>query len=204
MLFACINGIYRFKKLDISSTIIAVLVCCAFINEGAAYYMARRYHNNLLLYAIYSFFEFGFLCLYFNTVIDVFARKNIGIYNGLIGILFGILNLIFVQKSGSLNSYYLFLESLGIVGMSLFAFFRMLLKNESLRLPGYVHFWFTSIIIFFWSITFLYWGLLDYFTHELKHNVWEIYVAELVIGIITYTGFGCVFLFYPKMKETNE
>ena len=88
--------------------------------------------------------------------------------------------------------------------MSLFAFFRLLLKNDSLHLYNYPHFWFISIIIFFWSITFLYWGLYDYFNLKLQYAAWEINFAELIVAAITYSSFGCVFLLYPKMQTSRE
>ena len=170
LLFAGLSSIYRFKSLDIATKILSVLICCAFINECAAFYLAIKYHNNLALYAIYSIMEFAMLCLYFNEVVDVFKKKNIGIYIGLAGSILGILNLLFVQHLASFNSFFLLFEGLAVISMSLFAFFRMLLKYDSLKLYKYPHFWFISIILFFWNITFLSWGLYEYITQQLRHS----------------------------------
>lgn len=204
LLFACICGVYRFKKTDTASKVLCVLICCAFINEGTAYYLAKKYHNNLLLYAIYSFVEFGMLSLYFNNVIDVFIKRNMGIYIGAGGIILGVVNLVFIQGPSSINSYFLLFEGLSIIGMSLFAFFRLLLKYDSLNLYKYHHFWFISILVFFWSITFLNWGLYYYINMELKQSAWKINAALAIISAITYCCFGCVFLMYPKMQKGNE
>ena len=204
LLFASICSVYRFKCLDIASKILAVLVCCALINESAAYYLAIKYHNNLPIYAVYGFVEFGLLCLYFNNTIDVFIEKNIGIYIGIGGIILGIINLIFIQHLNSLNSYFLLFEGLCVIGMSLFAFFRLLLKQDSLHLYKYPHFWFISILVFFWSITFLNWGLYDYFNLKLQHAAWEINNVLPIVSAFTYCCFGCVFLLYPKMETINE
>jgi hypothetical protein len=204
LLFACFCGIYRFKTLDISSRILAVLVCCAFINESAAYYLAKRYHNNLAIYNIYCLIEYVLLCLYFNNVIDVFIKNNTGIYIGIAGAILGILNVIFIQNLYSFNSYFLFFEDLVVIGMSLFAFFRLLLKHDSFHLHKYHHFWFISILIFFWSITFLTWGLYDYINMKLQHEAWKINFTLVTVGSITYSCFGCVFLLYPKMQTNNE
>ena len=204
LLFASFCSLYRFKTLDAASKVLCVLMCCAFINECAAFYIERAYHNNLPLYAIYCFIEFGLLCLYFNYLIDVFIKKNIGIYIGITGIILGIINIVFIQHMNSLNSYFLFLESLTVIGMSLFAFFRLLLKYDSLDWYKYPHFWFISILILFWCITFLSWGLYDYFNLKLGQEAWKINCALLIVGVITYCSLGCVFLFYPKMKGINE
>ena len=204
LIFACVCSVYRFNKIDAASKILTVLICCAFINESAASYLAKRYHNNLPLYAIYSFVEYGFLCLYFNNVIDVFIKKNIGIYIGIVGIILGIGNLIFVQHLNSINSYFLLFEGLSVIGMSLFAFFRLLLKNDSLNLYKYHHFWFISILVFFWCVTFLSWGLYYYINMELKQSALKVNAALAIVSAITYNCFGCIFLLYPKMQRANE
>ena len=204
ILFAAICGVIRFKILDNASRIISILVCCALINESAAFYIGRVFHNNLALYSIYCFIEYWLLCLYFNKIIDIFIRKNIGIYIGLIGILLGIANIKYIQHLNSYNSYFLFLEDLAVIGMSLFAFFRLLLTRDSLDLYKYPHFWFISILVFFWSITFLNWGLYNYFNLKLQSEAWKINFGILIVGIVTYGSLGIVFLLYPKMHHSLE
>lgn len=88
--------------------------------------------------------------------------------------------------------------------MCLFAFFRLLLKRESLSLSGYPHFWFISILMFFWSITFLTWGLYDYINQQLQQSALTINTALFIIGTITYACFGRVFLIYPKFNKGND
>ena len=204
LVFACISSVYRYRKLDSASRVLCVFVCCALLNESVAYYLARKYHNNLPLYNIYCFIEFGILCLYFNKLIDMFIKKNIGIYIGISGIILGILNLRFVQGINTVNSYFLFLEGLLVIGMALFAFFRLLLKHDSLHFSRYHHFWFLTILIFFWSITFLAWGLYDYINMKFHDAAGTINFTLTVVSAITYGCLGLVFLFYPKMQRSND
>ncbi len=163
--------------------------------------MAIKYHNNLALYAIYSIIEFIMLCLYFNNVVDVFKKNNFAIFLGISGTILGILNLVFLQHLASLSSFFLLFEGVSVIGMSLFAFFRMLLKYDSLRLYTYPHFWFISIILFFWNITFLTWGLYEYITQQLLPSALNINRILEVVGIITYCAMASVFLLYPKMTR---
>ncbi len=204
LLFASVCSLLRFRGLDTAARILCVLVCCAFLNEGAAYYAAKRYHNNLPVYAVYCLIEFGILAVYFNYVIDVFARRNIGIYIGIAGIVLGAVNVAFLQDLNSLNSNFLFFESIAVIGLCLFAFFRLLLKHDSLHFYLYHHFWFMSILVFFWTITFLTWGLYDYINLELKREAWKINIGLMLVGTITYTCFAVVFLLYPKMRNIHE
>jgi len=204
LFFAAVCSIYRFKKLDRGPRILSILTCCAFANECAAFYFGRKYHNNLPLYSIYCLVEFFILCLYFNYIIDVFKKKNIGLYIGLSGVSLGLLDIFFVQHLNAFNSYFLYFEDLSVIGMSLFAFFRLLLTKDELHLYRYAPFWFTSILIFFWSITFLTWGLYDYINIRIKHEAWKINSSLMMAGTITYGCFGIAFLLYPKMKTINE
>lgn len=204
ILFACICSIKRFNILDRPSRILTALVCCAFVNESIAFYLAKKYHNNVPLYNIYCFIEFTFLCIYFDNLIDVFIKKKVGIYVCIAGVILGILNLSFVQHLNTINSYFLFLEGLLVIGMSLFAFFRLLLKHDSLHFYRYHHFWFLSALIFFWSITFLNWGLYDYINMNFKEASWMTNYTLTIASIITYTSIGIVFLYYPKMQKGND
>ena len=201
LLFSAACCIARFKKVDAGSKVLAVLICCALVNEGAAAYLAHTYHSNLALYSVYSLLEFALLCLYFNSVIDIFIRTKFGILIGIFGLTLGILNWIFIQPINSFNYYFLLVEGLLVIGMSLFGFFRFLLKRDWLTLHSYHHFWFISILLFFWSITFLTWGLYDYINSQLKQSAFAINASLLMVSAITYSCFGFVFLLYPKMKK---
>ncbi|XZF13922.1 hypothetical protein ACTHGU_19230 [Chitinophagaceae bacterium MMS25-I14] len=153
------------------------------------------------VYAIYSLFEFGMISAYFNYSIDIFRKKNAGLWIGAAGIIIGILNIIFLQPVYTLNSYFLFFEGIFIISMALFSFFRLLLMQDELKLHTYHHFWFAVILSFFWSITFLNWGMYDYFLQKMPSFNWIINRSILVVNIITYLSFAFVFLYYPKMKQ---
>lgn len=203
MLFACVCSVYRYRAVDTASRILAILICCAFANEGAAFYLTKKYHNNLPLYAFYGLLEYALLCLYFNRVIDIFIKYNLGLYIALVGVILGVLNILFVQHL-NINSYFLLFEGIVVIGMSLFAFFRILLKNDSLNLYRYHHFWFISVLIFFWCITFFSWGLYNYINQKFFRSALNINIALAISSTITYSCFGCIFLLYPKMQKNNE
>lgn len=202
--FACVSGIFRFRQIDTASKILVVLFFSALFNETAGDYMARKYHNNLTLYTYYNILEYIILCIYYNQVIDIFFKWRIGIFAAGVGLILGLLNLSFLQPPDTINSYFLLFEGLSIIGMSLFAFFRLLMKYDSLNLHKYHHFWFMSVLVFFWSVTFLTWGLYDYLNTALRKSAWKINTELAIAGIIMYTCFGLIFLLYPKMQSNHE
>ena len=103
-----------------------------------------------------------------------------------------------------LTSYFLIFEGIFIIGMGLFSFFRLLLKNDQLLLYKYPHFWFTTILIFCWSVTFITWALYNYLflKHDKFYNV--ISYSIRIVGILFYACISCVFILYPKMEKRYE
>jgi len=200
LLIVCFTGFYRFKKIDLASKILCLFTVLVFITEITGFYAANKYKTNLPVYSIYGFLEFGMISLYFNYSIDHFKKRNIGIIIGIIGITLGIINTALWQPLNTINSYFIFIEGICIVGMAMFSFFRLLLKNENLRLHNQPHFWFSGILSFYWSATFLNWGLYDYLVSNADKRINLLFMFLIVINILTYLSMEIVFLLYPKMK----
>lgn len=204
LLLATLSGIIRFKSMDEASRIISVLIFLSFFTEIIAYYSARIYHTNIAVYTIYSLFEFSLTSLYFNYSIDLFYKKNIGIYVGIFGLSFGILNMLFFQPINQINSYFLFFESITIIAMSFISLARMTILHDQLRIYKYHHFWFVVIITFYWCSTFLNFSLHKYIVFDLKKNAWILNALNLVENIINYLSITIVFLLYSKMQRQDE
>lgn len=174
------------------------------INESIAFYMTKKYHTNIAEYNVYGLFEFLILCYYFNSVIDIFSKHKLGFYIAAIGIGFGVIDILLIQHLDVLNSYFLFVEGFCVIGMCLFAFFRLLLKNEELKSFRYPHFWFISIILFYWCITYLSWGLYDILGERFHEYISMISLSIWMVNIVTYGGLGSVFLMYRKIPNSVD
>lgn len=156
------------------------------------------------VYAVYCPVEFAMISIYFNSSIDVFRKYHIGYIIGCAGVVVGVLNIVFLQGLYILSSYFLVFEGLFIIGISLFSFFRMLLKDDSLHLYKYVNFWFTTILIAFWSVTFITWALFNYFTYHKHAFLSSLQTLITTIGTLFYFCISLVFLLYPKMETQYE
>lgn len=197
-------GLYNFFALDRGGKIICFLLFTEIVNESIAWYTAKKFHTNIPEYNIYSLVELAITCWYFNNIIDTFKRKNIGFYIGAIGVSLGILDIMFLEHIDVLNSYFLFLEGFLIIGMCLFAFFRLLLKHDELRLFKYAHFWLICIFLFFWCITYLSWGLYDIIGRNFSQYIPIISFCIWIVNIMTYSGIGLIFFLYPKMQHSGN
>ncbi len=195
---------FRYKKADKASGFIFILIWSSLISELTAIYTSHKFHNNMPVYAIYGFLEFFMISLYFNYSIDTFRKHNIGYIIGVTGVAIGVANSIWYQPLTTLNTLYIFLECIGIVCMSLYSFYRLLLTNTTLRLHNRVHFWVPCIFLFNWCATLSSWGMYDHFRAAVKDRTPILNISLVLVSILTYLAFGIVFLLYPKMKSIDE
>lgn len=195
---------FRYKEVDKASRFICIMIWIGFLAEIVARYASKKYHNNMPVYTINRFIEFALVSLYFNYSIDTFRKHHIGYIIAAAGIAIGVANSIWYQPITTLNTLYIFLECIGIVCMSLFSFYRLLLTHTTLRLHNRVHFWIPCIFLFNWCGTLSSWGLYDYFRSGHYDKTPILNISLVFVGILTYLAFGIIFLLYPKMKSTHE
>ena len=191
-------GIYRLAMLDRPAKIILAMLVLEVVNEIIAFIFAKKFHNNMPVYNINNIIELFLATLYFNYVISSFRKNNFGIKLAILFIILGILNYIYLQPLTAFSVNFLLFEGFCIIAMSLIAFYRFLLVQEDLQLYRFPHFWFISIFLFFWSITYLNWGLFPIIVNKIS----GIYIW--IVNVISYGSIGLVYLFYPKMKITHE
>jgi len=192
--FLC--GLYRYRLLDTAGKVIVFLLFAVFTVEVVAHWFAKRYHNNLGVYNIFGLIEISFIILYFGYSNNFFGNKRIVYFLLIFGLLLGVTNFAFFESFTKLNSIYLFFEGFTTIVLALVSFYRMLLFDEELRLHKHPHFWFASVFLFFWSITYLNWGLFPLLKNQqtIEHVIFFIWI----VNIVTYGSIGVIFQLYPK------
>ena len=201
--YAIITGIHNFRSLDKASRILLFLMLFTFINESIADYFIAKYNNSNVIYGLFNPIQLLFIAAYYNYSTSAFKENNIALYIGMVGAVFGFVNYIWIQTPFKMNNFFLLLESLIVIALSLYAFYRLLLEDESLVLTRLSHFWLTSIQLFFWTATFFIWGLYNYMTVTLGIGAQLIHTVLLSVNIIYYVGIGTVFILYKKMQKHN-
>lgn len=196
-------GFFNYKRLDLPSKLIPYLLGLTFIAEASAFYIAIKIGNNMFIYQIFNPIEFLIISCYFNFSISAFKRNHIGIYIGIFGIILGILNAVYLQPINTSNYYFLVFEGLSIVFMALYSFNRMFLSNN-LDLLSNPHFWFSFILLTFWSITYTYWGMHEMIDIGAIHIVKYIGSVLMILNIITYSGFGFILFHFFSKKVVLE
>lgn len=196
-------GLIKYKCLDKGARIILLLIVVAAIAEQLASYFAYKIRNNYYVYGIYNPIQLVIISWYYNTTIDRFKINNAGIIIGLTGAVFGIINYLFIQSPKVMNSYFLLTECLIIIAYSLYFFYRLLLGDDDIKLFANPNFWFASLFLFYWTGTFLIWGMYDYLRFNVVGSSSLVHILLLIVSVITYIGFGTVFLLYKKIQTTD-
>ena len=202
LLVISVIGIIRFCKVDQPTRLIILMVWLGLVTELTAFFVARIYRNNLPVYNLYSFLEFGILCFYFNQVIDRFRKVNAGFAIGAGGIFLGSMHLIWSKQFDIVNTYFFFFEGIIIIVLSLLYCFQAVEEFDGSKLFHPHYFWFSVILASLYSINFLTWGLYDYFTVHLKREVIYLNYGLLVTNIIAYGFIGLLVFRYPKQRTS--
>lgn len=196
-------GLIYYKKLDIASRLISILLAITSIAEFAAYYSAIHYHNNMGVYQFFNPVQLLIVSLYFNYTIPYFKKNGLGIYIGVAGVLIAFLNCYYLQPLNTSNSYFLILESVLIVFMSLFSFSKKFVSDDVDLLKDQ-HFWFTFFLLTFWSITNIYWGMRHII--QSTNAIFDSLITLIlnILSIVTYTAFGIILFLTSKKRLQIE
>lgn len=202
ILLAAICGLIQYKKLDKATKLLVWLLLVTFTTEALAVFSAYYFHNNNPVYNISSIIKFTITCLYFESIIPQFKTYKLGRKIALAGFTLSIFNTIFFQSLLEVNSYFLAFESITIVGLCLYYFYDYLSQETfTKKLP--IHFWFTSLLLTFWSFTFFYWLIAYALMFSDSATISWLSWILFSFNIIYYGGFTIIFLFYKKLSA-NE
>lgn len=185
------------KRLRKADRYLRVLLIITLLTEIVSELSIRKFRNNMVIFHIFSPIELLLLSLYFNEKISLLKKYHVGITIGILGIVIALLNALFIQPINTINSVFLLFEGFSIIALSLFAFYMLVLKKEEIIYN--THFWFTTIILTYWSAVFVYFGMYPFFLTILKGYMEPLTLALRLINIAAYFGFALVFLNYKKM-----
>lgn len=199
LLLGLLAGVIRYKYLDIASRLLLTWLAATLVTEILAYWMAKQYGNNLLLYGIANIIQAALLCLYFNYAVLTYKKYRVGYVFAVLSIIVGIDNLLYFQWMDQLATYFLIYTGLLVTVATLHAFFVFLKEPNALMLGGHPHFWFMLILVIFWVTTMLSWLLYNYIKDKVPEYAPHLNLFIILINIFTYLVIGTIFLLYPKI-----
>lgn len=190
--FAFIKGLTHYNSLEGASKFIVILLGFTLINETISFVLFVQKKNNMPVYQIYSLVYYSLIVKYFCSSIDIMKEYFKLKLTLAVGIFAYIINLMYLQPITILNSHFLLFTAILIISLSLISYFRMLVSKEGIRLTGSRVFWINTILLVYWSITFLHWGMYNVLDVLLGSNLWVMHLFLNLMNIGTYTGLGLV------------
>lgn len=197
LILTVLTCLVRYKTLDRGSRLMFYLIIFGLLSESLAVseefssYKSPAYH-------VYNVIEIVLITKYFLYTIN---NKNRAIFVLLcllyIGVEIG--NDLLYQPIRKFNSNFIIFECLLIIPMALYSLYRIQLNDGIEQISRYVHFWFWTCLLLFFSSSFFFWPFVVYFYkhNQLYYNISS--YTHLIMNLIVYTGMFITFLNYPKM-----
>lgn len=189
--------------MDKASKFLALFIISTSVVEAVGTFCAFQFDYSSPIYNFSAPFRFFFICLYFNYATKFFHKNRIGISIGIISFLVAVLNFIFLQNPFDyVCNNFLAYEAVVSTLLSLGYFYNILLVDEPLNKT---HFLFSSLLLIFWSFSFLHWLLLlDVYNTLIQQNISLIVIMNFTISSFTYCGIGIIFLLQNRFSDARE
>jgi hypothetical protein len=162
--------------------------------------MSELGHNNVLLYNLFSVFEF---CFYLLPIATVLQKKTIRRVIGITTILYAIialLNITFVQKN-TLHTTTYALGCLLIVAFCIYYFLELFRLPKSVNLINSPAFWICSGLLFFYCCSFPLFGFINSWA-KIRLMVKNFTSIIAILNIFLYLLFTIAFLCVKTRKYT--
>ncbi len=195
-------GFANYSRLANAEKLFVWLLGMTLVTEITAFIFFINGRNNMPLYQIFGLVYYLVIVQYFSTSLKDFPTRFV--FRGLqfIGVTAFVLNLLFLQPLNVFSSHFFMMMSVVIICLCLLSFYRLLSATISLNLAISRRFWIDVILIVFWSITFLNWGLYNVLHKLLEENFWWVRFMLLTINVVTYFALG--FVLSRKHIESHD
>ena len=191
----------RYRHLDKALKVLCINFGITLLGESVAVYTALIFHNNMPVYALLGIADIVMTCIYFNYSIDCFRKNHVGYVLAGISVMAGILNFVFLQPLNSTNNNFTYWQGILVILLCIFSMIQYLRNSERNPYQSSIHFWISALLMIFWILSFLYWGLYEYLLEQFSGHQWVIDYMMVWICCATNICFSLILLLYRKKQE---
>ncbi len=206
ILLATLIGAVRYKQYSTAMKIIVWGLIVTSISETACY-IAVNAHKYALRYTFYHFYDIIESVLttsYFIFAFNPVNTRKFLVINVILWPVLGVLNILFFQPLGTMNTNMLMLESLTFVSLSLFLIYMTIKQNKVENIFKYPHFWMAVLFLISWSTTFFFWAFLhSLYIDKWKYRIVATYLQTIIEGLF-YLGTAATLYLYNRKLEIND
>jgi hypothetical protein len=194
-----VGGAVRYKKLSPPFRILVYVLALTLISEFSAHYAAIWFHNNIIVYHIFTPIQFSLFCLLYNQLLESKSNKQYTIWAMVVFIVFSLINSFLIQTTKTFPTYSLLLESILIVSFAYLVFYELLKNPRFEYLLRSSVFWFNSAVIIFFTTSFIFWGLFNYLIKYNRPLLITLSLFLWLLNLLIYTLF--IFSIFLDKKE---
>lgn len=196
------NHAYRKPHLIIFWVLVMIAVW-----EIVGLNIARRGINNSV-YAnlIFVYTETLLLLYFFSLIFQERKIKEIILISGLLFVAWGFINSFFIESILFFQTYSFAMGSLVLIGWCIYFFYGILYKDwyAEKNLLGVPMFWIVSMILFFYSCSFLYFSSMRMIFEMDRELMLQIRNLNRIISVSMYLVMGLAFYAPLIFKEKQE
>lgn len=204
--------VYFQKGSPLYLKLFPVLLVIMLLVEIAGQYVVRQFGTNVPLYNFYTSFELTFFLYLLREMMQGKVIKLVILILVILYPLYCLANIFFIQGVGKWHSNSYVIGNLLIVGLSMYYFFELFKLPKAVNLINEPAFWICSGLLFFYSCSFPFLGLVNFLTYApdvIKRNFSSILTLLNILQYILYTiAFLCRVKFKkphsPRIAQQNQ
>lgn len=194
--------VYNKNRMDISLKIFSILIVCIFINELSAKLVKSLIGTKAPVSHIFSIIELSLTAIFFIYSLRIEKRVLWCIIAVILSTVLGLLNLIYLESFLEYNSNMLMIESITITTLALTAIYKIVIRDDIIKIHRNPNFLIWVIILILWTTTFFFWAFLPALKKE--DFVYTILSAgQSVFILLIYIAFA-VILFFTKAESNYD
>jgi hypothetical protein len=177
-------GAVNFKKFAIPYKLLILLLGLTFVSELIGRVLIVRLHNSMPAYHIISVVEYTLITFIYSFFFTGIIKKLL-LYLMIPVISFAIINTVFIQTILEFPTHFILLAQGIYLLYALIGFRQMLLFPIDKPLNKQSFFWLNTALLFFSTMLFLFFGLLNYINSH-NYDVRPLYTFSYVINFLYY------------------
>ncbi|MDB5285388.1 MAG: hypothetical protein JWR05_337 [Mucilaginibacter sp.] len=177
-------GAVNFKKFAIPYKLLILLLGLTFVSELIGRVLIVRLHNSMPAYHIISVIEYTLITFIYSFFFTGSVKKLL-LYLMIPVISFAIINTVFIQTILEFPTHFILLAQGIYLLYALIGFRQMLLFPIDKPLNKQSFFWLNTALLFFSTMLFLFFGLLNYINSH-NYDVRPLYTFSYVINFLYY------------------
>jgi hypothetical protein len=164
--------------------------------------MIIAHANNMPTYHVYSPIELLLISTYYHLSHSRDYIRFVTVIIGISGLIISILITLFLQNIYTPNTYFLLIEAVFIIVLSLLSLYKLVLAEESTPFRM-VHFWVSLCLFMYWSITLAGFGMLNVLSDPSQPISKAVTAVTQTANLLFYSALLIIFIRYKKLIPSS-